>query len=101
MIKWVKFKLEKRSPRWGYVRRIHLAINCKCKACDSDHDLEVHHVVPFGVMPELELDTSNLVTLCKHCHLVFGHLRDYNTYNPDVLNDCNNYNLSRKKAKKI
>jgi hypothetical protein len=38
--------------------------------------------------PELELDTSNLITLCmskKECHHDIGHGNDYRAYNPYVV----------------
>jgi hypothetical protein len=54
----------------------------------------VHHVLPVswprGVAHEL--DPSNLITLCgpeaHHCHLMVGHLGDYHSRNPNVVNDA-------------
>ena len=31
-------------------------------------DLEVHHIVPINVDPDLALDDDNLITLCSRCH---------------------------------
>ena len=78
-----------RSGKWPRVRREHLANNPACIACGHDGELEVHHVVPFHDRPALELDDSNLVTLCAEpCHRLFGHLTDWRSYNPDVREDA-------------
>jgi predicted HNH restriction endonuclease len=47
--------------------------------------LEVHHVKPFHLFPQLELDPANLMTLCEdggNCHFMVGHLKDWRRYNP-------------------
>lgn len=50
--------------------------------------LNVHHKVPFHIAPELELEESNLITLCmsedRHCHLLIGHGDSFKAYVPDV-----------------
>ena len=47
---------------------------------------------PVHKYPELELDPNNLITLCdKSCHLYFGHLKYYKSWNPDVLVDAARY----------
>lgn len=76
-----------RSPIWPHVRAFHLAKFPACLACGSISRVEVHHVVPFHVAPSLELEPSNLVTLCdgplKH-HLTIGHLGSWRFINPSV-----------------
>jgi hypothetical protein len=50
--------------------------------------LQVHHILPFHLNPQLELDPSNLITLCMgklECHLIIGHGGDYKDYNPSVV----------------
>lgn len=72
------FAGQPRSGSWPRVRREHLQREPACAACGRSKDLEVHHIVPFHQRPELELEESNLITLCGDpCHLVFGHLLDY------------------------
>jgi hypothetical protein len=84
-----------RSPLWATVRKEHLAKFPCCAACGSENKIEVHHIKPFNLFPELELDPNNLVTLCEswkkgvNCHLLFGHLGDYRSYNEKVLDDSN------------
>ena len=69
----------KRSSQWGSIRAKHLKDHSTCAACGGTDKLEVHHKVPFHVHPELELDLTNLITLCEAdkngicCHLGFGH----------------------------
>lgn len=78
-----------RSPKWSSVRKAHLSKFPSCAACGRQQKLEVHHKVPVHINPELELDPSNLITLCDDpCHLVFGHLLNYKSYNKSVEEDC-------------
>jgi hypothetical protein len=81
-----------RSGAWPRVRREHLAKEPACVACGRDDELEVHHVVPFHDRPSLELDDSNLVTLCADpCHFVFGHCLNWRHSNPRVREDAAAY----------
>lgn len=83
-----------RSPKWPALRARHLKENPVCAACGGHLKLEVHHVYPFHDYPALELEPSNLVTLCEskrwgvNCHLFFGHAGDYKRSNPTVRYDA-------------
>lgn len=79
-----------RSGKWPKVRAAHLEKHPTCAVCGWKEDLTVHHIKPFSVRPDLELDPSNLITLCgKHgCHLAFGHLYNYRRSNPSVISDA-------------
>jgi hypothetical protein len=84
-----KIRFAIRSPRWQTVRKEHLKKQSKCQACGKNKDLEVHHIVPVHISPEQELDPSNLMTLCSNsCHIMFGHLMDFKSYNVKVKEDC-------------
>lgn len=92
-----------RSPQWNSVRRKHLLAQPSCQACGNTKNLSVHHIEPFHLRPDRELDLSNLLTLCEdgpNCHLTFGHLRDWSQYNPQVVGDAALY-LSRLKQYRI
>lgn len=94
MIGWIRRKLADfdRSGKWASVRRAHLAKEPACVACGRSSDLEVHHCVPYHSRPDLELDPSNLITLCATpCHLVHGHLMNYKRSNPEVRKDAERY----------
>jgi len=81
-----------RSPKWKNVRKEHIENNPYCIACGRDKGLEVHHIKPVHLFPELELDPSNLVTLCADpCHLLFGHLMHFKSWNSTVIQDSSNY----------
>ena len=87
-----KLRYAIRSLKWTNVRKEHLENHGTCAACGRDKKLEVHHVKPVHLFPELELDPSNLVTLCADpCHIVFGHLMNFKSWNIDVLIDSNSY----------
>ena len=85
---------EARSPKWPAVRAAHLKAHPTCEACGESNTkiLNVHHVVPFHVDPSKELDEANLITLCEgsvvNCHLHFGHLRNWKSWNVDVRKDA-------------
>ena len=81
-----------RSPEWKTVRKLHLEREgCCCQACNKNSKLEVHHIIPVHINRTLELDPSNLITLCYRCHLVFGHLSDYKSWNENVVKDSSDY----------
>jgi hypothetical protein len=82
-----------RSGHWPTVRKQHLALHPVCELCGGSEDVDVHHVFPFHLHPDLELDLSNLITLCEakkggiNCHLAFGHLGSFKSFNRDVRAD--------------
>lgn len=81
-----------RLPEWQSVRKHHITHNPTCAACGRNKKLEVHHIEPVHLCPEKELDPSNLITLCDDpCHIIFGHLMNYKSWNKDVVNDCKVY----------
>ena len=78
-----------RSSLWPTVRKEVIARDRFCKACGKKHNLQVHHIVPFRVLPGRELDKTNLITLCGRCHLMIGHLDYWRAYNLSVVEDAN------------
>lgn len=80
--------LSKRSSLWYNTRKIHLLKQNCCQACGTKRRLQVHHIEPVHINPYRELDPDNLITLCRTCHLVFGHLMDYSSWNKNVINDA-------------
>lgn len=86
VIHQVLCRLQGRSSKWPRVRKTHLKDNPRCFVCNGKRALEVHHVKPFRISPELELDPHNLITLCNHraCHLMYGHLGSFRSWNPLV-----------------
>lgn len=85
---------EKRSSQWPTARKRHLEKNPSCCLCGGVEKIEVHHVKSFHEHPELELEPSNLISLCESksygvvCHLFAGHLGNYKTNNPSVIEDA-------------
>lgn len=88
----------KRSSEWGKVRREH--IKSYCELCEKKggllRPLELHHVRPFNLFPELELDPENFITVCRHCHLYFAHLGSFRSYNLDIKKESEQWQLKRK-----
>ena len=103
------------SGKWPTVRKYHLQSHPVCEACGRDHNRNVHHIVPFHAAPALELDPSNLITLCAgddqdnsdgdewsdhNCHFRIGHDPDgpmgprrpnWKLSNPAVESDARTY----------
>jgi hypothetical protein len=92
----------KRSSKWASVRKQHLVDNPKCAVCEGTERLNVHHIKPFHLHPELELEPSNLITLCESasygiiCHILIGHLGDYKNINPNSVEDAKVWNTKLK-----
>lgn len=93
-----------RSGKWQTVKRHWLLSNPLCVACGTDVQLNVHHIKPFHTNPELELDPTNLITLCRVHHFVIGHdpdgpwksaKPDWATANPNVLADAKKWKAKR------
>ena len=85
-----------RSPKWETVRKSHLKAFPVCAACGCNEHLQVHHIVPFHVNKDLELEPTNLITLCEgkgehQCHLNIGHLGNFKNYNPSVVEDSEKF----------
>lgn len=80
---------KQRSTQWPKVRRAFLKLNPACAVCGGKKKLEAHHVMPFHLDQDKELDPTNLIALCEgnkdvNCHLVFGHVFNFKNFNPDV-----------------
>lgn len=81
-----------RSPHWNTVRKAFLLRKPECAVCRKRGTLlspnNVHHCVPFYKNPALELQESNLCTLCREHHFFVGHLNSWRSWNKDVRIDA-------------
>lgn len=67
------------------LKQIKQRDNFTCKLCGVvGGTLHVHHIVPFAENISLRNDPTNLVTLCKCCHLSKAHLGSPNKLNYDI-----------------
>ena len=88
---------QRRSNKWSKIRKAHLKGTPVCEVCRSKTKLEVHHIIPFNIAPDLELYPDNLMTLCENkkyginCHLLIGHLGNYRRTNPNSELDAMNW----------
>lgn len=92
LVKAVTLRNTKRSDKWPTARKHHLESQPFCKYCGGVANLEVHHIDPFHLDPEQELDQTNLITLCeaigKQCHLRHGHLGNWKSFNPNIVKEA-------------
>ena len=74
---------KRRSPKWGKTRKAYLKEHPACEVTGITESLEVHHVLPFYLFPELELDPSNLMTVTRkfNIHYLIGHLLNWKSFN--------------------
>jgi 5-methylcytosine-specific restriction endonuclease McrA len=74
-----------RNFSWQRCRKRFLKkVGKVCVCCSSKKQIEVHHVLPRHIRPDLAVDMTNLIALCKGCHLRIGHLGSYFTYNATI-----------------
>lgn len=77
-----------RSSGWSKVRAAYVREHPTCEACGTIKDLNVHHIKPFHLRPELELDPDNLITLCRTDHFYVGHRGNWSKENPNCRQDA-------------
>ena len=112
MIDFIKDKLlgkvpkgTKRSSLWRECRNRYIRRFPKCAACGGTKKLEVHHIVPFHQDPSIELDHTNLITLCRRkkygisCHILIGHKGTWKDINPGVRGMAKDINVYLKDRK--
>lgn len=77
-----------RAPEWEALRHAHLEREGWCRFCGATGHLQVHHIRPVHLFPELELESRNLITLCMtpghECHLREGHLGSWWKWNRHI-----------------
>jgi 5-methylcytosine-specific restriction protein A len=81
----------KRSGKWPTVEKKFLKAHPACEACGSKERLNAHHVFPFHLYANLELDPKNLITLCmseNECHIHIGHGGNWKMFNPNCRKDA-------------
>jgi len=60
----------------------------ECEWCGRANRLQVHHIIPVSVSPDLAGNPSNMMMLCgKGCHLRFGHNGDFRSRYVDNIKD--------------
>lgn len=74
----------KRSKRWPALRKQFLKAYPSCEACGGTMKLVAHHIIPVHIDPSLELDPTNLITLCHDHHLHFAHLGSWRGWNAQI-----------------
>ena len=88
-----KRKFSGRSSKWRSVRDAHIKSHPFCAVCGGTKKLNVHHIQPFHLNPDLELDPHNLISLCEskrhglNCHLLIGHLGNFRRINSESVTD--------------
>lgn len=56
------------SPEWKALSRELIKEKGYCEKCGERMNLQVHHIIPVRLAPQLALDRSNLQVLCRLCH---------------------------------
>jgi len=82
----------RRSSKWPAKRRQVLERFRACAVTGITTELEVHHIQPFHLFPELELVDYVKRVLTEHAsfnaHFWIGHLGDWKSYNEHIKSDA-------------
>jgi len=84
-------KATKAAREQPEVRRAMLAYAKEHPECEATGltPINVHHIKPCSVSPELAAEPSNFISLHKVVHMkLIGHPRSTKSYNPDVRKDA-------------
>lgn len=65
------------------------ALTAECAWCHQKKHLNKHHIIPRSADPSLKDVDSNIIILCRECHFVLGHRRNWKRFNPDVVTVIN------------
>jgi len=103
-------KRHTRSPKWAKLEKEFVKHNPLCAACGAELRIQVHHIQPYHLHPELELEPKNLIQLCmgpNECHFLLGHGASWKAYSPSIVslahsarNDPVKLKKTQEKAKK-
>lgn len=64
------FHASKKTKEWKH--SIYKKDNYTCICCgQKGYELNVHHIKPYAIYPELRLDENNGATFCVNCHREF------------------------------
>ena len=58
--------------------------NYECQLCKTNKSLQIHNIIPKIEAPEKIADITNLITLCKICHIQIAHEGYVKTYSIQV-----------------
>ena len=77
--KWEEFERQywKKHPEEKY-----------CHICGEKKHIELHHIIPRHIDSSKIFDESNLIPLCRACHFRFGHLGNFEDWNPHIREDA-------------
>jgi len=63
----------------------------ECSFCTGKVNLNRHHIISQLAAPELANEPTNIIVLCRSCHLVLGHKNNWKKFNPSVREICDRY----------
>jgi len=82
-----------RHPQWRKESGLWLRGKV-CAASGSTRNVRAHHLIPFHVRPDLEMDCDNWLALSDdgwggiNYHILIGHGGDFTDYNPHAVGDA-------------
>lgn len=71
-----------RNPGWESFRREIIKGQPACEASGVAWELEVHHLLPVHLRPDLEMVRDNCMVLTRTLHFWLGHYGNWASYNP-------------------
>ena len=78
-----------RSSQWSQTKRDFEILHPKiCPVCGTKKKIELHHLKPFHLSPELENDFNNLMWGCRDHHYFVYHLMSWKSFNINAKEDA-------------
>lgn len=94
----------KRSTHWPTVEKHFLEAHPACECCGTTIRLQIHHIRPFHIERDLELDPTNLITMCmsrNECHLRIAHGDDFKAFCPNIRKYADQANKKEKTLEEL
>lgn len=93
-----------RSSEWSRASKAHRVEQPLCEFGMHNptmlNPLNTHHIKDFSTYPELEMEKSNWINLCRFHHLYHAHLGAWRSICPTVREDARIYTEMVKNRRK-
>lgn len=67
-------KFRDTEPYRSFCKKIRRNNNLRCQLCDSDKKIHLHHCTPVAKNKSRAIDPSNVVILCRSCHILIHQI---------------------------
>jgi 5-methylcytosine-specific restriction endonuclease McrA len=90
-LSYKKTKRYRRSVGHAFSSLIIKRDNYHCVKCKKEEDLISHHIIPVNINPNRIDDETNMVALCRECHLKAHNGYYKGPVNKEIQKELQNY----------